>query len=574
MDKLPSTTAQRQQAPRPRWPRRVALVALAATAVWYFAPECHRHRHRHRQPAPATACPQVDALVPSKHANLTSQLDALFITDHFRSSAAELLGGAVRVPTEGYDDMPPVGSDPRWEVFGPFHDYLSSAFPQVHATLALTKVNTYALVYRWLGSDASLKPLLITGHQDVVPVEPETVDQWIHPPFSGHYDGEWIWGRGSVDDKSTVIASLAAIEELIKQGFVPERSVVLAFGFDEESSGEQGALELSKYLEKVYGRKSFALLVDEGNGYTETAGTALVVPAVAEKGYLDAHVTVRTTGGHSSVPPIHTGIGILSALIVELEAHPLALRLTRSHVVYELLQCTAAHIDGAFPPDLRRDILESASSDKALRRVEKVLEKDSTMRALLSTTQAVDIVRGGVKVNALPELVNAVVNYRIDVESSVDALKEHLNGLVEPAARRFGLNFSAWPEDNGESAPAGTLVLSDAWHSKLEPAPRTPTDPAAKPYALLSGTIKAAIQNAKGDPEASVVIAPSISTGNTDTQRYWGLTDHIFRYGHLDARDMYNDAHTINEAIRASGFVNYIRFFGYLILNADEATLD
>lgn len=61
--------------------------------------------------------------------------------------------------------MPPVGQDPRWEVFAPFHDYLSTAFPLVHSTLSLTKVNTYGLLFEWTGSDTSLKPILLAAHQ-------------------------------------------------------------------------------------------------------------------------------------------------------------------------------------------------------------------------------------------------------------------------------------------------------------------------------------------------------------------------------------------------------------------------
>ena len=92
--------------------------------------------------------------------------------------------------------------------------------------------------------------------QDVVPVDPDTVDKWIHPPYSGHFDGERIWGRGSADDKNALIATLsvsslvsviacsdvpdsAAVEYLVSASFEPTRTLVLAFGIDEESSGQQ-----------------------------------------------------------------------------------------------------------------------------------------------------------------------------------------------------------------------------------------------------------------------------------------------------------------------------------------------
>lgn len=76
-----------------------------------------------------------------------------------------------------------------------------------HANLERTKVNTYALVYEWNGTENS-KPLLLAAHMDVVPVNPATRDDWINPPYSGYYDRQWIWGRGSCDDKPGVIGSL------------------------------------------------------------------------------------------------------------------------------------------------------------------------------------------------------------------------------------------------------------------------------------------------------------------------------------------------------------------------------
>ena len=76
-----------------------------------------------------------------------------------------------------------------------------------HAYLKRTKVNTYALVYEWKGTE-NVKPLLLAAHIDVVPVNPTTYDDWINPPYSGYYDGEWIWGRGSCDDKPLLIGSL------------------------------------------------------------------------------------------------------------------------------------------------------------------------------------------------------------------------------------------------------------------------------------------------------------------------------------------------------------------------------
>ncbi|KAI0741917.1 carboxypeptidase S [Daedaleopsis nitida] len=520
-------------------------------------------------------CPQVSTIVPEKNAELWNSLGDSFSTDAFKARAVEWLGGAVRVPTPSFDKMLPVGDDPRWEAFGPFHDYLLQAFPLTHTTLQLTKVNTYGLVYLWKGSDSSLKPLLLTAHQDVVPVNADTVSKWTHPPFSGHFDGERIWGRGSSDDKSGLIGIMSTVESLLEQSFQPTRSLVLAFGFDEETSGLHGASAIGEYLLKTYGENTFLLLVDEGGGFAQEYDAVIATPGIAEKGYIDVRVEVTSPGGHSSVPPTHTTIGILSQLLVHYESKPYEPVLSRGTPMYWKAQCLAAHAPG-LPHKLRRALRQSVKSDHALKEAQKELFKSKPFRALVGTTQAIDLIGGGVKTNALPEQAWAVVNHRIATDSSVDAVKEHDTALLDSLAHEFNLSYTAFGSQvSGGDAPAyGTLTLSDAWGTALEPAPVSPID--APEYALLSGTIKAtynAHRSLKGDD--TIVVAPGIMSGNTDTRYYWALTPHIYRYNHHNSGNgtaLSNGVHTVNEFMEADAFLEVIRFFTTLILNADEFT--
>ncbi|KAI0793902.1 carboxypeptidase S [Fomes fomentarius] len=518
-------------------------------------------------------CAQASPIVPEQNVELWNSLGETFGTDRFQARAVEWLGGAVRVPTQSYDKMLPVGEDPRWDVFGPFHDYLLKAFPLVHSSLQLTKVNTWGLVYEWKGSDASLKPLLLAAHQDVVPVNPDTVDEWTHPPFSGHFDGKRIWGRGSSDDKSGLIGILSAVESLLGRNFQPTRSIVLAFGFDEEVSGLHGASAISKYLLKTYGENAFLLLVDEGGGFAQEYGGVIATPAIAEKGYLDVRVEVTSPGGHSSVPPLHTTIGILAQLLVHYEEHPYETRLSRGTPTYWKAQCLAAHAPD-LPHRLRKALKKSVKSDRALKQAQEELFKDKVFHALVSTTQAIDLINGGVKTNALPEQAWAVVNHRIATDSSVDAAKEHDTELLKSLAHKFNLSYTAFDTQvTAHDAPAyGTLTISDAWGAALEPAPISPID--APEYALLSGTIKAtynAHRSLKGDD--TIIVSPGIMSGNTDTRYYWALTPHIYRYNHHNSGNgtaLANGVHTVNEFIEADAFIEVIRFFTTLILNANE----
>ncbi|KAJ4490443.1 hypothetical protein J3R30DRAFT_3279023 [Lentinula aciculospora] len=540
-------------------------------------------------------CPQVEPLIPQINHILWTAIGEEINTNSFKANAIDWLSGAIQVETETYDDMGPVDEDPRWENRLHFHEYLENAFPLVHSALKLEKINTYGLLYTWQGSNVSLKPSLFMAHFDVVPVNPDTLSEWAYPPYSGYYDGELIWGRGSNDDKSGLIGTIGAIEVLLRQGFEPTRTFVAAFGFDEEGGGSrvrdygfdvssrlvnalglQGAKELAAVVLDRYGKGSFAFIIDEGGGFSEQFGTIFATPGIAEKGSVNIDVSIAAPGGHSSLPPEHTSIGILSALLVQVENHPFEVHIQRETFSYQLFQCFAQY-GTTIPAALRNAIKHSPSSDKALREVEYILFQDRLLKSSVGTTQAVDMIHGGVKSNALPEQAWAVVNHRIATTSSVNATIKHDIDLFLPLAKEFDLEFSAFEEiiSTPETEPKGHLKLTTSYG--LEPAPITPTEgKTSAPYQLLSGTIKAtynahrALQGHGDD----IIVGPGMPTGNTDTKHYWPLSEHIFRYKHHNGRSSNNPlsgTHTVNESFDADSLLETVRFFVTLILNADES---
>ncbi|KAG8770390.1 hypothetical protein FRC12_004298 [Ceratobasidium sp. 428] len=572
--------------------RKYTYAALFAGLLVLYPLSCTvtRHHGPPRALQPTNICPQVEPLAPSSDVNrkLADELGAAFADPSFEAVAAEYLGAAVRIPTESYDNLKPVGQDPRWDVFYNFSSHLLEAYPNVHTTLTQTRINTHALLYHWPGSDSSLKPILLTAHQDVVPVDPNTVDLWTHPPYSGHYDGTWVWGRGSTDDKTGLVGILVTLEKLIEKGFKPKRGILVGFGIDEEASGRYGAKNIAKYIEEHFGKNSVAALVDEGGRIYNFGDVSVAQPAVAEKGYMDVRVEVATPGGHSSVPPEHTSIGILASILVEIESTPYDPKLTRSSPMYDLFQCYAAHVP-SLPQSFRDAIFESICSasssrraqrkcDEALQQVEAQLFdaqsewnggdelKARASKSFLRTTQAVDIVDGGVKANALPELASAIVNHRIRTDSSLSALQESITSKLLPLAQKYNLTLSAFSDKTLTTGGLGTLKLSDAFGTALPPAPLTPTEgKEAAAYRLLSGVIR------KTRGEKKTAVSPAIMSGNTDTRYYWSVTPNIFRYSHLSDRDLHNGLHTINEATRVSGFVEQIQFFKNFILTADDS---
>ncbi|KAH7324729.1 carboxypeptidase S [Stachybotrys elegans] len=510
-------------------------------------------------------CPQVEPIQPKHQTQALSDMESYFSTVKFRNESVARLSGAVKIPSESYDDLGPVGEDKRWDTMYDVAAYLKATFPAVHEYLELEKVNTHGLLFTWKGSDPSLKPTVLMAHQDVVPVAQATVSQWTHPPYSGHYDGAYVWGRGASDCKNTLVGILEAVEMLINAGFTPKRTLILSFGFDEESSGREGAGHLSNTLMERYGKDGVAMIVDEGSGNVPTFGTYFAVPAVAEKGYIDVDVIVRMPGGHSSIPPPHTGIGVMSEFITMIESNPYEPHIADENPFMNILQCGAAY-GPEFPDDWKKLMPSGhhtgAKKDKLAR---AVAEASRPMKYLFTTSVAVDVVGGGVKANALPERTTALVNHRINIGSSSADIKKHLTKLASKLADKYDLAVNAFEGDETQSS-----ITLRASNNTLEPAPITPTETdSLNPFVLLSGTIKALY----GD---KLQISPALMTGNTDTRYYWGLSKHIFRYipgwdpeeaGNLDG------VHTVDERVSVTGHVNGVKWFTLFIRNIDEAEL-
>ncbi|CDU22994.1 probable CPS1-Gly-X carboxypeptidase YSCS precursor [Sporisorium scitamineum] len=564
-------------------------------------PSLSPYRHLFKSEGNA-ACPQVPPFqLPDSNSTLGLISSKGEIELPSSAELAQLLSGAVQVDTSVGDDWPTVTQDPaRWEaVFAPFHDYLRSAFPKIYAPdspVKLELVNKWGLVYTFPGSDKSLAPLVLMAHQDVVPVEPDTVSSWTHPPFSGFIDNDLglVWGRGAGDCKASIISILATLESFLKSGYTPSRTIVCSFGFDEESAGTQGGVELANFLHERYGDDGVAIIVDEGGEIDLELGVPVASPAVAEKGYLDARVTVYTPGGHSSAPRDHTSIGMLAQLITAIEANPYTATLqladkkpTEVNPALQFLQCTrdTPNADPKLSKALEKlERLQrklqtgegSFSGKLARKRLEQKLDKqaakvlslmDRYQRFGFQTTQAVDLISGGVKINNLPEQASAVINHRIDVTSSTSDVRQHIYRTLQPVARKLNLAITgdspAWgfiPATTAVKGAEGKIVLSDAFESALEPAPFTPLG--AAPWRLLQGVMRAVWKD--------ILVAPDVMGGNTDTKSYWKLTRHIFRFSPGSDRPFpikggWENIHTVDERSTIHGLVKSVEFYSLLI---------
>ena len=330
-----------------------------------------------------------------------------------RDALATRLAAAIRLRT-----FSPTPEAPSLAEFQALHLQLERNFPRIHAQLTRETVNAASLLSRCRGSD-HCAPVLLLAHQDVVPVEPGTEAGWTHPPFDGVVDADFVWGRGAIDDKASMLAIMEAIEQLLAANVVPHCDVYLAFGHDEEVGGRHGAHSLAALLHQRQIVPAFVL--DEGGALTLGSVPGLEVPiatiGVAEKGYLSVRLSAQGAGGHSSMPPPHTAIGLVAGAVARLEAQRPAAAI--STVQRELLARMAPHL-----PFAQRVVLSNLWLTTPL--VERMFAGAPSTDATMRTTTAPTLFRAGIKDNVLAQQADAVVNFRIRPGDSVEGVLRHV----------------------------------------------------------------------------------------------------------------------------------------------------
>ncbi|KAL4800205.1 hypothetical protein BDV19DRAFT_398823 [Aspergillus venezuelensis] len=478
---------------------------------------------------------------------------SLFSSDEALKRQVKRHQAIVRMPSVSYNDLGEIGEDLRWEPFYQLYPVLKKTYPKLHKRATIEKINTFGLLYTFEGSDPSLKPTLLMAHQDLVPVADAST--WTYPPFDAYFDGEYIWDRGASDDKNILTGILSAVEGLLSESsWKPRRTLLLALGFDEEVGLDQGAKRTADVLQERYGDDSVAVILDEGGlGSTPLDDdTVYIHPAITERGIIDIFFELHVKGGHSSVPPPHTGIGIVSEIVTALEANPYKPVIVKDSPIHKRLICQTRYSPGAQPKI--EDLLLSENFEAL---AEEFARTNPLNRFVVQTSQAVDLISGGVKINVMPEvspldvqhkavqvIADVVEKYGLKVEA-YKGDKEYEDYVAEPQSseyfsrsdiKRRGTDLDADNVDYG-----GTLVVSAPHKSKH--APVSPAD--GKVWEIFSGTI----QHSYGSEEKTVIPVGDTSTGNTDTRYYLSLSRNVYRWTPAIGRDS-NNIHTMDERIK------------------------
>lgn len=426
------------------------------------------------------------------------------------------LSNAIKFQTISYQDLKKF----NFAEFDRFISFLEQTYPFVHDKLELQKINKYALVYKWKGTDSSKLPIGLTSHYDVVPVLEGTENKWQYGPFTGSVVDGKIWGRGTLDDKVGVIGILEAAENLLNEDYKPARDLYFMFGFDEEIGGDEGASAIVSALESR--GVEFEYVLDEGGAIVENMVPGVSQPVgvvgISEKGSATAELTIEGSGGHSSQPKNETNIGRIARAIAKLE-------------------------ETQFPADLKgagEDLFEFVAPEMSFGMkyvfankmifepvIEKILLQQPASAALIRTTIAPTIFQAGEQYNALPELATAIINLRLLPGDSLDDVKHFIVKTIDDDDIKVTVS----------GTEASDVSSVDSWHFK-------------------------AIQQSAKNVYQDAVIAPYLMFAGSDARHYDTIAENTYRFlpVQLSSGDL-SRMHGTNEHISIENYLKAIEFY-------------
>lgn len=409
----------------------------------------------------------------------------------------------------------------NWEEFRKYHKLLEELFPLVHSSLNKKIINDYSLVYHWKAKNSKKKPILITAHMDVVPIEKGTENDWDHAPFSGAISQGYVWGRGALDTKIHMIGALEAAEILLKENYTPDRDIYFAFGHDEEVGGTEGAKRIAEYFKE--NNIEFEYLIDEGGcvaeGVIEEISKPIALIGIGEKGYANIKISVSDDGGHGSMPPKHTALGLVAQAINNLEKKQCRIKLVKP--VKEFLLRIGPEMKF-----INKLILSNLWLFKPL--FLTIFSKTKTGNAMLRTTTAATMTNASMEPNVLPQKASATFNFRIRPEETGEDLLHHIRSV-------------------NKNIPIEIDVL------RLE-EPSKVSDSNSEGFNNIEAITKFLYKD--------VIVAPYLVMAGTDARKYEDVCKNIYRYTPFKIHnDEMSKIHGTNENISIENVNNCLRFF-------------
>ncbi|MCA0375255.1 MAG: M20/M25/M40 family metallo-hydrolase [Gemmatimonadetes bacterium] len=385
------------------------------------------------------------------------------------------------------------------------------------------------LIVRYRGKTPSRgKPILLLAHLDVVAA---LRSDWPRDPFTMVEENGWFLGRGVADDKSMAAALTANVLRYKREGWVPERDLILALTADEEGGGSNG---VSWLIENHRDLIDAEYAINEGGGGTLDMDGKPLFHSIqaAEKVYTDFTLTVLNTGGHSSVPRKDNAIYSLAQALVKIQAYTFPVEL--NDVTRPFFEQTAK-VEMPSLAAAMRAIAANANDTAAAR----IISTDPRYASMLRTTCVATRLGGGHANNALPQTATANVNCRIAPTSTSSQVRAALERVVNDTAVRI----SATRGDRKDPAPGPVNA------------------------ALLAATTQLTKQMF-GD----IPVIPTMSTGATDGYRLRNAGIPTYGVSGIFSVPGETNAHGRDEKLRIKSFYDGVDFLYQLVKRVGGAT--
>ncbi len=431
--------------------------------------------------------------------------------------AVSKLQALVRIPTVSHPD--PADNDTA--AFDEFLTELARQFPLLHERLELTRIHTHGLLFRWPGR-AETRPVVLMAHLDVVPIDEDAT--WRHPPFAASVAAGAVWGRGTLDDKGSLVAICEAVETLLERDHTPGQDVWLSFGCDEEVFGTAAPQAVAELV--LRGVRPWFVL-DEGGAIAHEAFPGVAAPigviGVTEKGVTSIELRSEGRGGHASTPAKLGPTARIARAIMRLERAPLPASTPDPTV--ELLRRMAPHASLA----LRPLMANAARLRPVLTRA--LIAAGPESAAMTRTTMAVTTLSGSPALNVIASTAKAGVNIRIMVGDTVAGVLEHVRKTV-----------------------ADDQVHIDVVDQN-EPSPISPMDDA---FGLLETTITEIFPDA--------VPAPYVMMAATDSRHFTAICERVYRFTPFRMTKAQRESiHSYDEHLGVDAFVDGVQWYLRLI---------
>jgi carboxypeptidase PM20D1 len=427
---------------------------------------------------------------------------------------ARRLSQAIRFQTVSYGDG--VKEAERTTAMRALHAYLDQTYPYFHED-APQEIFGESLLFVWRGTDENLPPVLLMAHLDVAPVAEGTEGNWTHEPFSGDVADGFVWGRGTIDNKAAAIALMEAGDRLAQSNFQPRRTIMFAFGDDQEAGGAKGNAAIAKALANRGVRLAWVL--DEGSPIRKAPYPGIERPvafvSVAEKGFLRLELAAKGEGQDAA-----------------------------------LTRAVDSAVNRAFPSDL--DTIQRAKLNvltpyapfgERMKLANLWLTKPLVMGSLQASAETADALRTTIS----PVTASAAQ----DNDSDVRAIDVHLH-------------------QRDTIASVTERITAAIGNAEIEVRPLTATQ--AEPSRITDVNSPAYAYIARGIAETfAVPVAPELMTRPTDSRHYLDVAEAVLRFSPFTAApgDL-ERARGADERVAIADLGPAVGFYTWLIRNSAQ----